>query len=113
MSDERGTALIEMLVLGFAVVLIVLPVLVTVARIIDANAVVSSAARDSATWLARHGTIRPVTGEGVAVETSATSDIAHATARATVTLVAVGGMKIERQVVASYDAPVSPYRSDR
>lgn len=113
MRNDRGTALIEMLVLGFAVVLVVLPVLVTVARVIDANAVVSSEARDSASWLARHGVEKPGAASGVSVESSVTGGVAHATATANVTLVGVGGVHIDRTVVASYDAPLSPYRSDR
>ncbi len=113
MTRERGTVLIEMMVLGFAVVLVVLPVLITVARVIDANAVVSSAARDSASWLARHGTEWPHDRDGVSVVSSVDGGVASATARATVTLIGVGGIEIDREVVASYEVPLSPYRSDR
>ena len=113
MRHERGTVLIEMMVLGFAVILVVLPVLITVARVIDANAVVSSTARDSASWLARHGTDWPGDHDGVSVSSSVDGGVASATATAKVTLIGVGSMEIDREVVASYEVPVSPYRSDR
>ncbi len=113
MRGERGTALIEMLVLGFAVVLIVLPVLSTVARVIDANAAVSNAARDSAAWVARHGTAWSGAADGIVVETTVSDGVATSTARATVTLVGVGGLGVERDVVATFAAPISPYRSGR
>lgn len=113
MNDERGTVLLEMIVLGFAVVLVVLPVLTTVARVIDANAAVTTAARDSASWVARHGTQWHGGSDRVAVETSVVGGVASATATARVTLIGVGGFEIEREVVARFEVPVSPYRSDR
>ncbi|MEN8238195.1 MAG: hypothetical protein ABFR53_03220 [Actinomycetota bacterium] len=113
MRAERGTALLEMIVLGFAVILVVLPVLTTIARVIDANAAVTTAARDSASWVARHGTQWQGGSEGVSVETAVDAGVASATARARVTLIGVGGIEIGREVVATFDVPVSPYRSDR
>jgi len=115
-SDESGTVLLEMVVLGFATLLVVLPALITVARVVDASAAVEGRARASATWTARHGRppdpVLPVGGgprievELVVGETSVT-----ATARSTLTLVSVGGLSIERPVVAVFEAPISPYRS--
>ena len=113
MRDERGSALLETIVLGFGVILIVLPVLTTVARLIDANAAVTSAARDSASWVARHGTQWAGDTDRVSVDTSVEGGVATSTARATVTLVGVGGIDIDRQVVATFEVPVSPYRSDQ
>jgi len=113
MRDERGTVLLEMIVLGFAVVLVVLPVLATVARVIDANAAVATAARDSASWVARHGTEWEGGSDRVSVSTSVDGGVATATATATVTLIGVGGFEIDRKVVATFKVPVSPYRSDR
>lgn len=113
MRGDRGTALIEMIVLGFATLLVVLPTLTTVARIVDANAVVTAQARDAASWVARHGYQRADQQDGIRVETAIQDGIVRATARATVTLVAIGGAKVERDVVASFDVPISPYRSDR
>jgi hypothetical protein len=110
---ERGTALLEVIVLGFAVILVVLPVLTTIARVIDANAAVTTVARDSASWAARHGTQWEGGSERVSVETSVDGGTATSTARATVTLIGVGGMKIDREVVATFQVPVSPYRSNQ
>jgi len=111
--EEHGTVLLEMIVLGFAVILVVLPVLTTIARVIDANAAVTTAARDSASWVARHGTQWQEGSDRVSVETSVADGVARATARATVTLVGVGGIKIDRDVVATFEVPVSPYRSNQ
>jgi predicted nucleic acid-binding protein len=110
---ERGTVLLELIVLGFAVILVILPVLTTVARVIDANAAVSTVARDSASWVARHGTQWEGGIEGVSVETSVDGGVATATARASVTLIGVAGVQVARDVVATFSAPISPYRSDQ
>ena len=116
MNDDRGTVLLEMVVLGFATLLLVLPALITIARIVDASAAVEGQARASATWTARHGRApddaRSTGGSPridvqlVVGETSVT-----ATARSTLTLVSVGGLSIDRSVVAVFEAPISPYRS--
>lgn len=113
MRYERGTVLLEMIVLGFAVILVVLPVLTTVARVIDANAAATTTARDSASWVARHGTQWEGAGDGVSVATSVDGGVVTATARATVTLIGVGAIKIDREVVATFEVPISPYRSRR
>ena len=113
MRNERGTVLLEMIVLGFAVILVVLPVLITIARVIDANAAVATAARDSASWVARHGTQWEEGSDRVSVVTSVDAGVATATARATVTLIGVGAIKINREVVATFEVPISPYRSRR
>lgn len=113
MRDEGGIALIEMIVMGFAVMLVVLPVLTTVARVIDANAAVTTVARDSASWVARHGTQWQGGHDRVSVQTSVDGGVATATATATVTLIGVGGLEVNREVVATFEVPLSPYRSDR
>lgn len=113
MRSEGGTALLETIVLGFGVILIVLPVLTTVARVIDANAAVTSAARDSASWVARHGTQWDAAHDRVSVEISVEGGVATSTARATVTLIGVGGVEIGRDVIATFEVPISPYRSDQ
>jgi len=112
-TSERATVLIEIIVLGFATVLLVLPTLIAVARLIDANAAVTSQARDAATWTARHGTALDSTEPGVGVTTVIEGGIVRATARATVTLLSVGGVVVQRVVEASYEVPISPYRSRR
>jgi len=52
---SRGTALLETLVVGFAVVLLVAQALVTLGRLERAAEDVSEAARLAATWTARRG----------------------------------------------------------
>lgn len=116
MTDDRGTVLLEMVVLGFATLLLVLPGLITIARIVEATAAVEGRARASAVWTARHGSLpseglssRGENGIDVQVDVGATSVVA--TARSTLTLVSVGGLSIDRSVVAVFEAPISPYRS--
>lgn len=116
MTDDRGTVLLEMVVLGFATLLLVLPALITIARIVEASAAVEGQARASATWTARHG--RPPdgpasggTGPRIDVELVVGEASVTATARSTLTLVSVGGLSIDRSVVAVFEAPISPYRS--
>jgi len=115
-NDDRGTVLLEMVVLGFATLLLVLPALITIARIVDAAAAVEGRARATATWTARHG--RPPdetssTGSGprIDVELVVGETSVTATARSTLTLVSVGGFSIDRPIVAVFEAPISPYRS--
>ncbi|MCL1594532.1 MAG: hypothetical protein M3132_09290 [Actinomycetia bacterium] len=116
MRDENGTVLLEMIVLGFATLLIVLPTLITIARIVDASAAVENQARSAATWTARHGRLpaEPIIPGGATydVQISVGARSVTATARSTVTLVSIGAVAIEREVVSVYDAPISPYRSD-
>lgn len=109
--------LIEMIVLGFATLLLVLPTLITIARIVDASAAVENHARAVATWTARHGRLpgEPIVPDAAAydVQVAVGGGSVRATARSTVTLVSIGGLTIDREVVAVYNAPISPYRSDR
>ena len=44
MTHQRGIAVLEIIVVGFAAVLLVLPVISTVARLTEANATVNAAA---------------------------------------------------------------------
>ncbi len=113
MRREHGTALLEIVVLGFATVLLVLPTLVTVARFVDANAVAASRARDAASWVARHGTMPQFPDPTVRVDTRVAGGVVRSTARTTVVIMSVGGIVVERDVAVSYEVPVSRYRSGR
>ena len=55
MSNDRGTALIGTLVIGFAVLLLVGQSLVTIGRLSAAATEAEETARYAATWAARHG----------------------------------------------------------
>ena len=113
MTSERATAMIEVIVLGFATVLLILPALVTVARMVDASAAAASQARDSATWMARHGTELVVTEPNIEASTTVEGGIVRSTVRARVTVLSVGAIEVDHTVEATYEVPISPYRSRR
>ena len=100
----------EIIVIGFAVVLVVLPVIGIVARLTEANATVHAAARDGAVWVARHGGDPPdvdgidvtVVKDSVAVEVVATREV---------DLLGVLGATVGRTVQVTVKVPVSTYRS--
>ncbi|VAW06529.1 hypothetical protein MNBD_ACTINO01-831 [hydrothermal vent metagenome] len=113
MKSERATAMIEVIVLGFATVLLVLPTLVAVARLVDASAMAGSQARDAAMWMARHGTELVSQDQRIDIDTTVEGSIVRSTAHARVTLLSVGGAKVERFIEVSYEVPISRYRSRR
>lgn len=102
--------MLEMVVLGFAVVLMVLPVILTVARLAEANASVNGAARDGAMWVARHGG-EPPPVEGVSVVVTDRGDAVEVSAAREVSLVGVGGAKLSTTVTSRIVMSVSRYRS--
>jgi hypothetical protein len=103
-------ALLEMIVVGFAVVLMVLPVVSTVARLTEANATVHATARDAAVWIARHGGDPPAV-DGVAVWVVKRENSIEVVATREVVLVGVGGSTLSRTVRSTVEVPVSRYRS--
>ncbi|RLE16011.1 MAG: hypothetical protein DRJ28_02590 [Actinobacteria bacterium] len=110
MSRQRGTALLEIIVVGFAVMLMVLPVVSTVARLTEANATVHATARDAAVWIARHGGDPPEV-EGVGVSVFGSEHSIEVVATQEVVLVGLGGATISRTVRSVVEVPVSRYRS--
>lgn len=110
MSRQRGTALLEILVVGFAVVLMVLPAISTVATLAEANAVVHAAARDGAVWVARHGG-EPPQVDGVAISIVENEHAIEVVATREVSLIGVGGATIARTVSSRVRVPVSDFRS--
>lgn len=110
MTGQRGTALLEIVIIGFAVVVLVLPVISTVARLSEANAVVHAAARDGAAWVARHGG-SPPQAEGVELTIVEDRESVEVTATQNVTLIGVGGASMTRVVRSSVEVAVSAYRS--
>jgi hypothetical protein len=109
-NRETGSAMFEMVVIGFAVVLMVLPVILTVAKLTEANALVSGAARDSAVWVARHGG-EPPEVEGVDVVVTDRGDAVEVSAAREVQLVGVGGAGVSTTVRSRVVVSVSRYRS--
>lgn len=112
MNNERGTALFEVIVVGFAVVLMVLPVISTVAKLTEATTTVHAAARDGAVWVARHGGEPPLV-DGVVVSIVESGGEVEIVAAKEVTLVGVAGATIARTVRSSVTVPISEYRSTR
>ncbi len=111
MKLERGTALIEILVIGFAVALAVLPVLSVVARLADGHATVHAVARDGAVWVARHGS-EPPPVDSVEVSLREEADGIEVVAESNIALIGVGGVTVTRLVRSTVRVPVSPYRSE-
>lgn len=109
---ERGTVLIEMLVIGFGVMLVVLPLLTMVMRMAEAADVAAGDARATATWVARHGELPDVEPRSV-VDVEIHDGIVTVHSSVDVPLIAVGGARVTTTVSARYDMPISPYRSGR
>jgi hypothetical protein len=109
---ERGTALIEVMVIGFAVVAVVLPVLLAVLQLSEAEVRATTAATDVATWMARHGAVPP-DDPAIDVQVAVGTDTVVVRARAPVRVFGVEFTTVEATVERLMEASVSPYRSDR
>jgi hypothetical protein len=112
MTNERGTALLEVIVVGFAVILMVLPVISTVAKLTEATTTVHAAARDGAVWVARHGGEPPVV-DGIVVSIVESGNEVEVVAAKEVTLIGVAGATVVRTVRSRVTVPISEYRSTR
>jgi hypothetical protein len=102
--------MIEIVVVGFAVLLMVLPAIGTIARMTEARSNVHAAARDGAVWVARHGG-EPPDVDGIHVSVVESSGSVQVVATREVDLVDVLGASIARTVRATVTVPVSTYRS--
>ena len=111
-SRCSGIALIEMLMLGFGVALVVLPILLMVVRMAEASDVAADEARFVAVWVARHGTA-PDVGSLSDIDIDISDGVVSVTSSLEVELIAVGGSHVTRTVTAHFDMPISPYRSNR
>lgn len=112
MTREHGTAMFEVIVMGFAIVMLVLIGVSTVARFAEATASVHSVARDGAVWMARHGQEPPPT-DGVTISIVRRSAYVEVTATRQVFLMGVGDAAISTTVSSSVQVPISEYRSQR
>lgn len=102
--------MIEIVVVGFAVLLMVLPVIGTIARLTEARSNVHEAARDGAVWVARHGGEPPDAGR-IDVSVVASNSAVQVVATREVDLIGILGASITRTVRAAVTVPVSAYRS--
>jgi hypothetical protein len=111
-TDDRGTSLIEMVVLGFAILSIVLPTVLMTARMSEASSVALEEARGVATWVARHGT-PPDQEHRADITIDVIDGVVHVSASIGVELVSIGGADLGTTVTSRFAMPISPYRSDR
>jgi hypothetical protein len=112
MTDDRGTALIETVVLGFAILSLVLPTVLMTARMSEASSVALEEARGVATWVARHGT-PPDQDHRSNITIDVIDGVVHVSASIEVDLVSIGGADLGTIVTSSFAMPISPYRSGR
>lgn len=110
--NDRGTALIEMLIAGFLAVMVMLPTVHAVVELSDARARASAAAIDEAVWFARHGASREWQGDG-RTSMVVDGDIVEVTVSVDVPVVSVGGARVTMTVTERATAAISPYRSSR
>ena len=110
--DERATALIEVIVVGFAVVSMAIPTLLVVLHLSQAETHASIVATDTATWIARHGSV-PETTDDVDLDIRVDRDGVVVRVRAPVRILGVRLTTVEAMVERSMDVAISPYRSDR
>lgn len=113
MRNERGTALLEMVVLGFAIVALALPLFLAVGVLSEARARADAAASDAARWVARHGGLPPEDWVDVEVTIVQTADVVTVRASTAVQMLGVEFTTVTASVEVSRSAWVSPYRSGR
>jgi hypothetical protein len=102
-----------MVVLGFAILALVIPVVASVGKLAEAKGQVDTSAADVASWYARHGAVPDDIHDQITIEVDGNAEQVRVEALTVVTLVAVGGLRVEMAVRSEAIAPVSPYRSDR
>lgn len=118
-TSQRGTALLEAVVVGFAILIVVSQALVTLGRLESAGLAAEEAARHAATWATRHGDLEAAEeiatgflpdakitvsrdGDGIVVEVALD-----------VPLLGPDGSPLTHTVHGRAAAAISPYRSQR
>ena len=110
---DRGTALIEVIVIGFAVVAMAIPALLAVLHLSEAEVRATTTATDTATWVARHGVMPAATDADVDLDVRMERDVVVVRVRAPVRVLGVRLTTVEATVERSREAAISPYRSNR
>jgi uncharacterized lipoprotein YbaY len=110
---QRGTALVEIILLGFAIVALAIPTVVSASALAAAKGEAQTAAIDAAAWYARHGSLPDRSDDGVDLTVVAGRDdiVVHAVVE--VTVLGIGGGGVTLSLDGTARAPVSPYRSNR
>lgn len=116
--SERGSATLEMLVLGFLVVVLLGQLLVTAGRLQAAGEAATEVARTAAFEAARYGDAAMAIGVArsllpqAEVQAVQIGDEIRVEVRSTVEVIGPGGV-VSRTVTGRAAARVSPYRSNR
>jgi hypothetical protein len=108
---EHGTSFIETVIVGFTVMLVTLPILLTVVRMSEASDTANSEAQAIATWVARHGVVPDIPTAGD-IDMSVANGVVSVRSTVRVELLAISGSQVDASVSASVSVPISPYRSD-
>jgi ketosteroid isomerase-like protein len=103
--------MLEIIVLGFAIVALVLPVFSAVGTLAEARGIVDVTAADAAAWFARHGELPAGIDDGIDIEVQVQGDVVQVVASTTVRLIGRSGPDVT--LAARATAVVSPYRSRR
>ncbi|MEZ5175926.1 MAG: hypothetical protein R2823_06940 [Acidimicrobiia bacterium] len=111
-AADRGIVMIEMVVVGFAVLALVLPTIVLTARMVEASDIATGEARSAALWYARHGAL-PGSDHDSELTVQRNGDEVRVVATVRVELLSVGGTGVSTTVSGSFAMPISPYRSGR
>lgn len=113
MRGQRGTALIEIILLGFAIVALAIPTILSVSALAAAKGEAQTAAIDAAAWYARHGSLPDRSNDEIDLTLTTTDNdiVVHAVVE--VTILGIGGARVVMSLGGTAKAPVSPYRSDR
>lgn len=113
MRCQRGTALIEVILLGFAIVAVAIPTITSASVLAAAKGEAQTAAIDAAAWYARHGSLPDQSDDGVDLIVLSGQDDIVVRAVVEVTVLGIGGARVSMSLDGTARAPVSPYRSDR
>jgi hypothetical protein len=119
MTGQRGSALLEAVVVGFAILIVVSQALVTLGRLESAGLAADEAARHAATWATRHGDLesaeRIATGflPDARVAVDRHGDDVVVQVALDVPLLGPDGSPVTRTVYGRATATISPYRSRR
>lgn len=101
-----------MVILGFAIVALVVPLLFMVGAMSHAKTSTQTIASDTAWWYARHGEVR-VAPDGYNVDVATDGSVVTVTVTAAVPVIAVLDAGPSVAITSRQIAHISPYRSAR
>ena len=104
--------MLEIVIVGFVVLAIAMPTLVTIMKLADARGDVASVATNAAGWYARHGQRLPEHDGSIELTYSREADQVTVVASTTVSVVSVFGRSVDIPVAHRSATIVSPFRSD-